>query len=193
MSTLAAGVELLTPKLFIARLTPLKPILFIVPTERGRLGIALSDPYLGYSIPVASFDTAQQVDAIIRDVRPGGLAFGLPLKTTRRNRVIDTTPSSNIFKVRDDLIASHSWMVHLQCKIDHQASLADALERKQSEWEMWEEIELPEENEEDGKPKHLGEENSHETDSEIEPSIQAAVALIFFLWEECGGWRNTFG
>jgi hypothetical protein len=100
------------------------------------------------------------VEQVIAEYKPGALAFGLSMRKCSESQ-----------HYRDDLMA-RSWKIPLICKIDEpQLSLEEALQRKETEWEMWEEIEP-----DDG-----------------QASTEAAVALNGWLWQHCGGWRNTFG
>ena len=117
----------------------------------------MSDPYLGYASPVESVESLRDIGLIIGEIQPGALAFG---------KACDG--------YEDPIVWNHSWGkndVPLRCRIETQLSLEEALQRKQTEWEMWEEIDV----------------------SNGEASTEAAIALNAWLWEHCGGWRNTFG
>jgi RNase H-fold protein (predicted Holliday junction resolvase) len=156
-------------RLLLAKLPPLKSIMCIVWNNKGMLGTAMSDPYLGFASPLASVPTIAEVEQLIQEYKPRGLAFGLPMAATRTTT---THPPDGCHRDRNNLLSSHNWNVSLVCTIDEQLSLEEALRRKETEWEMWEEIEDP---------------------GDGEASTQAAVALNAWLWEHCGGWRNTFG
>jgi hypothetical protein len=147
-------------RLLLAKLTPTKSILCIVRSHNGLFGTALSDPYLAFATPLASSKNLLDVEQVIAEHKPGALAFGLSMRECSESQ-----------HYRDDLLA-RSWKIPLICKIDEpQLSLEEALQRKETEWEMWEEIEPDDE----------------------QASTEAAVALNGWLWEHCGGWRNTFG
>ena len=158
----------------LSKLTPLKPILCIVATtarsDAGRrkmfIGTALSDPYLGHASHLLTAMTTDEVEEIIEEQKPGALVFGLPMIRTKARQNI---PSQ--YLEHREKIFEHTWSVPLKCKIDERLTLDEAVSRKETEWEMWEDIDPV-----DG-----------------EPSTDAAVALNAWLWKYCGGWRNTFG
>jgi RNase H-fold protein (predicted Holliday junction resolvase) len=154
-------------KLLLSKLTPMKSVLCIVQSsQNGWLGAAMSDPYLGVAAPLSKLETVDQVQECIREHQPGALAFGLPIQRPDQSIV-------RLLNQRSQLV-DRSWSVPLICHIDEQLSLEEARSRKKTEWEMWEDINLDDHDLED-------------------PSVEAAVALNAWLWEHCGGWRNTFG
>mmetsp|Transcript_11037 Transcript_11037/g.13053 ORF Transcript_11037/g.13053 Transcript_11037/m.13053 type:complete len:157 (-) Transcript_11037:61-531(-) len=153
-------------RLLLAKLPPLKSIMCIIQSQEGTLGTALSDPYLGFATPLASIPTITEVEKLIQEHKPGGLLFGLPVATSSK---ATTCSASRI--LRDKIMLSHGWSGLLTCSIDEQLTLEEAIRRKETEWEMWEDIDL----------------------SDGEASTEAAVALNGWLWDHCGGWRNTFG
>lgn len=128
----------------------------------------MSDPYLGVAAPLSKMETVDQVQECIQKHQPGALAFGLPIQRPGQSMV-------RLLNQRSQLV-DRSWDVALICHIDEQLSLEEARSRKKTEWEMWEDINLDDDH------------NLKE-----DPSVEAAVALNAWLWEHCGGWRNTFG
>jgi len=149
---------------FLAKLPPLKSIMCIIRSQEGALGTALSDPYLGFASPLVSIQTIVEVDQLIQEHRPGGLLFGITMSTN-----VSTCDASRAH--RDKIMLSHGWNGLLTCSIDQQLTLEEAIRRKETEWEMWEDIDL----------------------SDGEASTEAAAQLNGWLWDHCGGWRNTFG
>mmetsp|Transcript_6123 Transcript_6123/g.9402 ORF Transcript_6123/g.9402 Transcript_6123/m.9402 type:complete len:152 (-) Transcript_6123:1158-1613(-) len=148
-------------KILLSKLTPLKPVMCVVRSTKGLLGTAISDPYLAFAKPLKSLETVHEVDTLILETRVGALVFGLPLQI-----------SDDDLRSRERIMRSHDWSVPLVSSMENRISLSEALSRKETEWEMWEEIDNPA----DGKA-----------------STEAAVALNGWLWEHCSGWRNTFG
>ena len=126
----------------------------------------MSDPYLGVAAPLSKMETLDEVRECIKEHQPGALAFGLPIQRPDQSMV-------HLLNQRSQLV-DHSWNIPLICHIDEQLSLEEALSRKKTESEMWEDINLDDHSLED-------------------PSVEAAVALNAWLWMHCGGWRNTFG
>jgi RNase H-fold protein (predicted Holliday junction resolvase) len=161
-------------RLLLAKLPPLKSIMCVVRNNKGMLGTAMSDPYLGFASPLASVPTIAEVEQLIQEHKPGGLAFGLPMAAMTTTTTTTHPPDDCHGERKNVLLSSHhDWNgVSLICTIDEQLSLEEALRRKETEWEMWEEIDDP---------------------GDGEASTEAAVALNAWLWEHCGGWRNTFG
>lgn len=151
---------------FLAKLPPLKSIMCIVQSQEGSLGTALSDPYLGFATPLATIETVAEIDQLIHEHRPGGLLFGIPIVTSTSVSTRDVS-----LVQRDKVMLSRGWNGLLTCSIDEQLTLEEAIRRKETEWEMWEDIDLS-----DGKA-----------------STEAAAQLNGWLWDHCGGWRNTFG
>ena len=148
---------LLKSTLLLSKIPPTKPILCIVKQgQTGIIGTAISDPYLGFASPLESVKRICDVEDIVSTVKPGALAFG------KSYDGIEIDPT----------VLNHPWKVSLQCVIDEQISIEEAMKSKETEWEMWEEIEEP---------------------SNGKASTEAAVALNGWLWKHCGGWRNTFG
>jgi hypothetical protein len=148
----------------LAKLTPMKSILCIVRSHQGIFGTAISDPYLGFASPLASVKTLSEVEGVIQAHKPGALALGWSMNP--HQSLVDR-------RLHRDRLLEYDWKIPLVCAIEesHQISLEEAMRRKETEWDMWEEIDP--------------------TDGEA--STEAAVALNGWLWEHCGGWRNTFG
>lgn len=79
------------------------------------------------------------------------------------------------------------------CVVDKRISFGEAVKRKQENPAMWDEIDLqPEEGEDDVVM------NNHDNTivampSVIAPGVHAAIGLNLLLWDETGGWSNTFG
>ena len=160
------------------------------------IGTAISDPYLGYATPLETFSTRStssdiysNLKEILLEHKPGGLAFGLPMIATVPE---PSSLQSKYLKDREHFVQK---LIQQQQKllqdsttttrkldtgmlplfytnIDERLSIAEANARKETEWEMWEDIDDP---------------------SDGDLSTQAAVSLNAWLWTNCGGWRNTFG
>jgi len=188
-------------RLLLSKLTPMKPILCIVTRADGQIGSALSDAYLGYATPLQTVmvpsgplsveDAAPSsrmtepqevsprivasIEPIIQEHRPGAIAFGLPLKRYGKQPHLQSAKNCEATLFCGQKLLRHDWSVPLRCTIETQLSLAEARKRKETEWEMWEEIDLSSD------------------DCADDPSIAAAISLNAWLWEHCGGWRNTFG
>ena len=152
----------------LTKLPPLKSILCLVRREEAKpFSVAISDAYLSFATPLPSCNCLSEIDHIIQEERPGAVVFGLPMKSVKQD-----FPMLNA--LRDQLVVdlqSQEQTAHsLVCRYNKQITWQEAVERKKHEWEMWEDIDLL-----------------------LEKDVDAAVALNVFLWEHCGGWRNTFG
>jgi RNase H-fold protein (predicted Holliday junction resolvase) len=166
------------PRKLLAHLQPTKSLLCIVAHPDSLIGMAVSDPYLASARPLSVVHGMDRVEEAVRENGVGGILGGLPM-------IRDGDLSSTAYKkhhaldmrARDELL-KHAWKVTMPLySIDKRYTLAQAREAAQNDPWMWEEIDLEE----------------YEDGSDSSPSIEAGVALNFFLWEHTEGWQNTFG
>eukprot|EP00551_Chaetoceros_affinis_P012408 CAMPEP_0203675412 /NCGR_PEP_ID=MMETSP0090-20130426/20279_1 /ASSEMBLY_ACC=CAM_ASM_001088 /TAXON_ID=426623 /ORGANISM="Chaetoceros affinis, Strain CCMP159" /LENGTH=264 /DNA_ID=CAMNT_0050541599 /DNA_START=76 /DNA_END=867 /DNA_ORIENTATION=+ len=146
-------------------------------------------PVFWRNLPQSQDELLMQVGEEYNDI--GGVVFGLPIKLTHDSNNV------NIKDVRDvlrnelgNLQTLHSSNkncnrslslrpFNLQCQIDDQVTLDEALKRANEQPEMWEELNLSSFLEPD-----LGRSRNHPKCV----SNHAAAALNTFLWEVSGGW-----
>lgn len=172
-------ITLLESKLFLAKLPPMKSVMCVLQQKsssparcggvaaKGRkIGTAISDPYLGFARPLSSVETLLEVENLIDEHKPGGLIF-----LSRQQKLMQELLQLREMKTRTTKTNLDYLKIYTVLE-DPILSIDEALRRKETEWEMWEEIENPN----DGKA-----------------STEAAIALNGWLWTNCGGWRNTFG
>jgi hypothetical protein len=211
---------MLAPKLLFEKLPPTRTILCVVAqvspfdSHPLRLGLAVTDPYLGHatSLPSVVVPRRSLADkrlawspeelASMRSVAEaaaahdaGALAFGLPLledeggaplaerrALVRLARDYDSGAAMTYwregggghFRAPRSLVgARHGAAARpevplppLRVELDGRLSRAEVLARRRDEPEIW---------------------------SDVPDGADAAVALSAFLYDECGGWRNTFG
>lgn len=158
-------VSMLAPKVLLSKLTPTKSIMCLV-CKPATFGLALSDPYLSCARPLRDVSSQADVERAAAEHNVGALAFALPM---RRHTNVD---DGLVVLAERSASLGRQWLgVTLCCTIDDRLTLDQALAAKLEEMELWEDIDL-----DDGTL-----------------STDAAVALNHFLFEHCGGWRNTFG
>ena len=206
---------------FLAKLDPMKRILCLCPVpirynyncnedtiqKRGaskihmNIGVAVSDPYLGYAIPVqthsfiasisfgandkVSFqsfpESIEHLSECIDYHDIGSVVIGLPLYNGQDDMNKDMVEMQNVqqtlhqkFEQNSQFTLTHSRIKDV-LSIHDRTSYTKVLEMAMEEPEMWEEIAIPE-----------------QTNQVIGPEIHAAAVLNVFLWNHTGGWRNTF-
>ena len=89
-------IHLVSGKALVAKLIPMRPILCVVVGDitSSVIGLALTDSYLGSASPLEHCGTASAqtlTDVLHRAIRlhkPGGLAFGLPMKDYSKSPTI---------------------------------------------------------------------------------------------------------
>ena len=137
------------------------------------------------------------------------LVFGLPIQCERNKlspnknhkiRYIRDSLSTMIGNIQTDdelmtktstveipLTTSSLKAFDLQCYVDDQPNLDEAITMSNEEPEMWEEIDF------DSITNNTHDVTKLINDDPTIVTIHAAASLNAFLWKHTGGWRNTFG
>ena len=164
---------MITARAMLTRLPPTKSILCLTVSD-ATVGFAVSDAYLANARPLAPFPSisttavADATRALIDEHDVGALAFGLSMHGAAAAAHADR-----------ERLACTVTTTRLRCLLNDRIGLDALRHRVEEEPEMWE-----------GVAQWASEARD---DAAIPASISATVALNLFLWEHCGGWRNTFG
>jgi len=214
---------MLKPAALFAQLVPTRRILCLCATAPPSLssalvGVALSDPYLAGAeellLRPRSLDALaaaagpDSLGALAREHDAAAVLFALPMLPAVVSPPAATRANAGTTTTALAAAAAEQWRRELHAALSAQCATAGLLttvcdERLSADdvrarcadepemWESaWEQCAAPSSDASAARGRR-GRAAAAAADSP--PSLQAAVALNAFLWEHCGGWRNTFG